>query len=92
MDATAVTLGQGHERSSSRTSTIPQTHIFFVPNIKGLAQRVLTWEGKVFAAADADAAETDWKHKVTPERGDLMNRVQDSPHKGKCQVWNELSQ
>ena len=29
------------------------------------------WEGKVFA--DADAAETDWKHKVTPERGDLMN-------------------
>ena len=87
MDATAVTLGQGHERSSS---TIPQTHIFFVPNIKGLAQRVLTWEGKVFADADAD--ETDWKHKVTPERGDLMNRVQDSPHKGKCQVWNELSQ
>ena len=30
------------------------------------------WEGKVFAAADADAAETDWKHKVTPEWGDLM--------------------
>ena len=64
------------ERSSS---TIPQTHIFFVPNIKGLAQTVLTWEGKVFAAADAadaadaDAAETDWKHKVTPERGDLIN-------------------
>ena len=54
------------ERSSS---TIPQTHIFFVPNIKGLAQTVLTWEEKVFA--DADAAETDWKHKVTPERGDL---------------------
>ena len=69
------------ERSSS---TIPQTHIFFVPNIKGLAQTVLTWKGKVFAAADADAdadaadadaaeaAETDWKHKVTPERGDLI--------------------
>ena len=33
------------------------------------------WDGKVFAAADgdaADAAETDWKHKFTPERGDLM--------------------
>ena len=30
------------------------------------------WEGKVFAAADADAAETDGKHKVTPERGDLI--------------------
>ena len=65
MDATAVTLG----RSSS---TIPQTHIFFVPNIKGLAETVLTWEGKVFAAADADTAETDWKHKVTPEWGDLI--------------------
>ena len=57
------------ERSSS---TIPQTHIFFVPNIKGLAETVLTWEGKVFADADADEAETDWKHKVTPERGDLI--------------------
>ena len=56
------------ERSSS---TFPQTHIYFVPNIKGLAQTVLMWEGKVFAAADA--AETDWKHKVTPERGDLIN-------------------
>ena len=33
------------------------------------------WEGKGFAAVDADAAETDWKHKVTPERGGLINRV-----------------
>ena len=60
------------ERSSS---TFPQTHIFFVPYIKGLAQMVLTWEGKVFAAADADevdAADTKWKHKVTPDRGDLI--------------------
>ena len=57
------------ERSSS---TIPQTHILFVPNINGLAQTVLTWEGKVFAAADADAAETDWKHKVIPRRSDLI--------------------
>ena len=40
------------------------------------------WEGKVFAAAaaadadadaaDLDAAETDWKHKVTLELGDLI--------------------
>ena len=40
------------------------------------------WEGKVFAAvdadaADADAAETDWKHKVTPERGDLIREMYD---------------
>ena len=59
------------ERSSS---TFPQTHIFFVPNNYGLAQMVLTWEAKVVAAVDvvaADAAETNWKHKVTPDRGDL---------------------
>ena len=33
----------------------------------------LTWEAKVIAAAaaDADAAETNWKHKVTLEWGDL---------------------
>ena len=36
------------------------------------------WEGKVFAAADAadapdaDTAETNWKHKVTPDWGDLI--------------------
>ena len=35
---------------------------------------VLTPEGKVFVAADAadaDVAETNWKHKVTPDWGDL---------------------
>ena len=60
----------------SSSSTFPQTHIFFVSNIKGLAQTILTREGKVFAApdaADAHAAETDWKYEVTPDRGDLMN-------------------
>ena len=36
------------------------------------------WEAKVVAAADAAAvaaaaaAETNWKHKVTQDRGDLM--------------------
>ena len=69
MDATAMTLVKVIERSSS---TFPQTHILFVPNIKSLSETVLTWEGKVFADADADAAETDWKHKVTPDRGDLI--------------------
>ena len=33
---------------------------------------VLTWEAKVVAAADADAVETNWKHKVTPDRGALI--------------------
>ena len=61
------------KRSSSAFS---QTFTFFVPNIYGLAQTVLTWEAKVFAAAavDTDAAvETNWKHKVTPDWGDLIS-------------------
>ena len=36
---------------------------------------VLMWEAKVIAVADAalDAvADMNWKHKVNPERGDLM--------------------
>ena len=68
MDATTVTLGQGHGKVIPPSSTFPQTHIFFVPNIKGLSETDLTWEGKAFAAvdaADADAAEMNWNHKVT---------------------------
>ena len=39
-----------------------------------LAQMVFTLEAKVFAAPDtADALETNWKHKVTPDQGDLIN-------------------
>ena len=30
------------------------------------------WEAKVIEAADAAAAETNWKHQVTPDRGDLI--------------------
>ena len=31
------------------------------------------WEGKVFVVADAaDTGETNWKHKVTPDRGYLI--------------------
>ena len=32
------------------------------------------WEGKVFAAADTDTAETNWKQKVTPDRGELIRQ------------------
>ena len=61
------------------SSTFPQTHIFFVPNILRSAQKFLTWETKVVAAAAAaaeadDATETNWKHKVTPDRGDLIRK------------------
>ena len=72
INTTAVTLGQGHGKVIQYIS--PDPYIFFVPNIKGLAQTVLTWEGKVFADTDVDAddgVETNWKHKVTPDRGDL---------------------
>ena len=71
IDATTMTWVKVMERSSS---TFYQTHIFFVLNIYGLDQMVLTWEAKVVAAADA--AETNWKHKVTPDRGDLIDRLE----------------
>ena len=36
---------------------------------------VLTWEAKVIAAEDADAdAETNRKHKITPDWGDLIKK------------------
>ena len=53
-----------------------------MPNMKGLAQTILTWEGKVFADADADAAETNWKHKVTPDRDDLITYSCPNPSAG----------
>ena len=33
------------------------------------------WEAKVVAVVDAaaDGAKTNWKHKVTPDRDDLIN-------------------
>ena len=84
IDATAVTLG---ECQGTVIQYIFPTHVFFVPNIEGLAKMVLMWEAKVVVAADtaaaahaavadtaADAAETKWKQKVTPDQGDLMNK------------------
>ena len=66
--ATAKTLGQGLGKV---IQFISQTYTSCVPNIWGLAQTVLTWEAKVFAAVaaavaattDAEAAaETNRKH------------------------------
>ena len=73
MDATAMTLGQGHGKVMEYIS--PDPHILCA---KYLAETVLTWDAKVVAAADADAAaaadaaETNWKHKVTPDWDDLI--------------------
>ena len=50
---------------------------------------VLTLEAKVFAAADAavtDGAETNWKHKSHPDRGDLIMWL----HKSIISYWLHL--
>ena len=60
------------ERSAS---TIPQAYMLFAPNMYGLATLILTWGAKVFVAvvnADTVMAETNWKHKITPNQGDLL--------------------
>ena len=66
IDATAMTLGQGHGKVIQYIS--PHLYILCA-YIKGLAPTVSTWEGKVYAAADTDGGRhsgTNWKHKVTP--------------------------
>ena len=46
------------------------------------------WKAKVVAVADvaADAAETNWKHKLTPNRGDL---IIDSLFPRKMILWQQ---
>ena len=54
------------------------------------------WEAKVVAAADVaaaaatatGAAETNWKHKVTPDRGDLIVILKDGINVNYCYVIN----
>ena len=68
---TAVTLGQGHQKV---IQYIFRDLYFLCLKYLRFSWNGLTWEAKVFAAAAADAvAETNWKHKVTPDRGDLMS-------------------
>ena len=71
-----MTLGQGQ---GEVIQYIFRHICFFVPNFYGVAQTVFMWEAKgiaVAAAVDADGAtKTNWKHKVTPDRGDLINLV-----------------
>ena len=71
IDATAATLGQGHQKVIQYISLdlyiLCAKYLWFSSN-------GLTWEAKFVAAADA--AETNWKHKVTPDWGDLMTPSQ----------------
>ena len=58
IDATAVTLGQGHGKVIQYIS--PDPYILCAKYLRFIAQTVLTWEAKAVAALDADA-ETNWK-------------------------------
>ena len=67
MDAIAVTLGQGHRKVIQYISPDPY---ILCAKYQRFSSNGFEWEWIVFAAADA--AETNWKHKVTPDRGDLI--------------------
>ena len=69
IDVTAVTLGQGHRNAILDIS--PDSYILCAK------YQWFRWNGfdvRVVAAADAaaHAAETNWKHKFTPDWGDLI--------------------
>ena len=71
MDATAVTLGQGHGKVIKYIS--PDPYILCAKYQKFSSNGFDVRGKSFFATADAaDAAETDWKHKVTRDRGDLI--------------------
>ena len=69
IDATAVTLGQGHGKVIQYI--FPDPYILCAKYLR-FSSNGFDMRGKSFAAADA-AAETNWKHKVTPDRVDLTN-------------------
>ena len=47
------------------------TYTFFAPNIERLVKTIFKWEAKVITEAYV-VAEMNWKHKVTPDWGNLM--------------------
>ena len=51
MDAKALTLGQGHGRVIHYISPDPY---ILCAKYQRFSQMIVTWEGKIFAAADAD--------------------------------------
>ena len=75
-----MSLGQGHGKFIQYISTDLYIRC---PKYLRFSSNGLTWEAKVVevaadvAAADtaAAAAETNWKHKVTPDRGDLITNL-----------------
>ena len=76
MDATALTLCQGHGKVIQYISPDPY---ILCAKFQRFSSKGFDVRRKSFADADADAdevgadaAETNWKHKVTLDRGDLM--------------------
>ena len=64
-----ATAGHWVKVTNMCPSTFSQTYTVFVLNIWGLPQMMLMWEAKVVEVTAG--AETNWKHKVNPDRGDL---------------------
>ena len=67
---TAVTLGQGHGKAIQYISPDPY---ILCAKYRRFSSNGFDVRGKIAAADAVDAAETNWKHKVTPDRGDLIN-------------------
>ena len=72
-NATAVTLGQGHGKVIQYISPDP---FIVCAKYQRFSSNGLDMRGKSFTAADT--AETSWKHKVIPDRGDLIRRTYES--------------
>ena len=58
-------MTMSHDHTKANIMVI-NAHIFFVPDMWGSAQMVLTWEAKVFASADAEG-ETNLKNIKSPQ-------------------------
>ena len=73
IDATAVTLGQGHRKVIQYIS--PNSYILCAKYI-WFSSNDFDGEAKVVAAADAaaDTVETNWKYTVIPDWGDSINK------------------
>ena len=77
IDATAMTLGQGHGKVIEYISPDPYIlcakYLWFSSNGFDLRGKSCCGDAAADAAAAADAVETNWKHKVIPDWGDLIS-------------------
>ena len=92
IDATAVTLGQGYGKVIQYIS--PDPYILCAKYLRSssngfdVRQKMLR---RRTAEEAADAAETNWKHKVTPDWGDLITYLCDRDNQVPvltCKLWH----